>query len=62
MRATEYRVSPDATALAVITRLIESGDVRVHIDEVFDLADAAAAHETLALGHTRGKLVLKVAD
>ena len=62
VRATEYRVSPDAATLAVITRLIESGDVRVHIDEVFDLADAAAAHERLALGHTRGKLVLKVSD
>jgi len=36
--------------------------VRVHIDEVYPLADARAAHERLALGHTRGKLVLKVAD
>jgi len=62
VRATEYRVSPDATTLSVITRLIESGDVRVYLDEVYDLAEAAAAHETLALGHTRGKLVLKVSD
>lgn len=62
VRATEYRVSPDATTLSVISRLIESGDVRVHVDEVYDLADAAAAHEALALGHTRGKLVLKVSD
>ena len=62
VRATEYRVSPDATTLAVISRLIDSGDVRVHVDEVYDLADAAAAHEALALGHTRGKLVLKVSD
>lgn len=62
VRATEFRASPDATTLAVITRLIESGDVRVHIDEVFPLADARAAHERLALGHTRGKLVLKVTD
>jgi NADPH:quinone reductase-like Zn-dependent oxidoreductase len=62
VRSTEYRVSPDATALAVITRLIDSGDVRVYVDQVFDLADAAAAHEALESGHTRGKMVLRVAD
>ena len=62
VRATEYRVSPDATTLAVITRLIDSGDVRVYVDQVFDLADAAKAHEALESGHTRGKMVLRVAD
>ncbi|MBO9577149.1 MAG: NADP-dependent oxidoreductase [Microbacteriaceae bacterium] len=62
VRATEYRVAPDATALAVVTRLIESGDVRVFVDQVYDLADAARAHEALETGHTRGKMVLRVAD
>jgi len=62
VRATEYRVSPDATTLAVVTRLIDSGDVRVYVDRVFDLAEAAAAHEALEAGHTRGKMVLRVAD
>lgn len=60
VRATDYRVSPDATALAVITRLIDSGDVRVYVDQVFDLADAAKAHDSLETGHTRGKMVLRV--
>lgn len=60
VRATGYRVSPDATTLAVITRLIDSGDVRVHIDRVFDLSEAPAAHEALEAGHTRGKIVLRV--
>ena len=60
MRATTFKVAPDAATLAVITRLIDSGDVRVHVDEVFPLAEAATAHRTLELGHTRGKLVLQV--
>jgi len=29
---------------------------------VYDLADAARAHEALETGHTRGKMVLRVAD
>lgn len=60
MRSSGYSVSPDGSVLAVITRLIESGDVKVYVDEVFDLAEAAQAHERLESGHTRGKLVLLV--
>ena len=37
MRATGYQVSPDGSTLAVISRLLESGDVRVYVDQVFDL-------------------------
>jgi NADPH:quinone reductase-like Zn-dependent oxidoreductase len=62
MRATGYRVSPDGATLAVISRLIESGDVRVFVDQVFDLADAAAAHLAIETGHTRGKVVLSVSE
>jgi len=62
VRATGFRVAPNGGTLAVISRLLESGDVRVFVDRVFDLEDAAAAHEAIESGHTRGKLVLKVAD
>jgi NADPH:quinone reductase-like Zn-dependent oxidoreductase len=62
VRATGYRVSPDGATLAVISRLLESGDVKVYVDRVFDLADAAEAHRAIESGHTRGKLVLKVAE
>jgi NADPH:quinone reductase-like Zn-dependent oxidoreductase len=60
VRGTQYRVSPDAATLAVIARLIDSGDLRVHVDEVFPLERAAAAHTLLEKGHTRGKLALQV--
>ncbi len=62
VRATGYRVSADGSTLAVISRLLESGDVRVFVDQVFDLADVAAAHTALETGHTRGKIVLRVSD
>lgn len=62
LRATTYKVAPDGSTLAVISRLLESGDVRVTVDRIFELADAAAAHTELEKGHTRGKLVLKVSD
>jgi NADPH2:quinone reductase len=41
-----------------IAELIEDGDVKVHIEEAFPLAQVAAAHEQLEGGHVRGKLVL----
>jgi NADPH:quinone reductase-like Zn-dependent oxidoreductase len=62
IRATGYRVPPDGSTLAVISRLLESGDVRVYVDQVFELDQVRAAHEALETGHTRGKLVLKVSD
>lgn len=62
IRATGYRVPADGSTLAIISRLLESGDVRVYVDQVFELEQAAAAHEALETGHTRGKVVLKVSD
>ena len=47
MRATGYRVAPDGATLAVVSRLLESGDVRVFVDRVFDLGDAADAHRAI---------------
>jgi NADPH:quinone reductase-like Zn-dependent oxidoreductase len=62
MRASGYRVPADGSTLAVISRLLEFGDVRVFVDQVFDLENAAEAHTALETGHTRGKIVLKVSD
>ena len=62
VRASGYRVSADGSTLAVISRLLESGDVRVFVDKVFTLDTVAEAHEALETGHTRGKIVLTVSD
>lgn len=60
MRATTYKVAPDARVLDAITALIDDGTLTVHIDRVFPLAEVANAHRLLELGHTRGKIVLAV--
>lgn len=62
IRCTDYAMAPDATSLAVIARLLDSGDITVYVDDVYDLDEAADAHRLLEKRHTRGKLVLKVAD
>lgn len=62
VRATQHKVVPDGAALATVGRLLDSGSIRVYVDKVFDLADAAAAHAELERGHTRGKIVLRVSD
>ena len=62
VRATGFQVAPDGSTLAVISRLLDSHDVRVHIDQVLDLDDAAEAHRLIEAGHTRGKIVLRVSE
>jgi NADPH:quinone reductase-like Zn-dependent oxidoreductase len=62
VRATGYKVSPSGATLAVLSRLIESGDLRVYLDQVLPLTEVAEAHRLLEAGHTRGKIVLEVAQ
>ncbi|MDH6125392.1 NADP-dependent oxidoreductase [Kitasatospora sp. GP82] len=53
-------VEPDRRALLAITELVETGKLKVHVDAVFPLADAAKAHELGETGRTTRKLVLTV--
>ncbi|MEE8522646.1 MAG: NAD(P)-dependent alcohol dehydrogenase, partial [Thermoanaerobaculia bacterium] len=46
--------------LAELTRLVEEGKLRTHVDRVFPLEEAAAAHDASRTFRTRGKLVLAV--
>lgn len=62
VRASGYRVSADGSTLAVISRLLDSGDIRVFVDKVFDLEHVAEAHEAIETGHTRGKIVVRVSE
>lgn len=62
VRATGYKVSSNGATLAVMSRMIEAGDLRVHVDRVLPLAEVAEAHRLLEGGHTRGKIVLRVGE
>ena len=58
VKAHGMRARPDVFHLDEIAELIEDGDVKVHIDQVFALEQAGEAHDLLEAGHVRGKLVL----
>ncbi|MBR8642644.1 NADP-dependent oxidoreductase [Streptomyces tuirus] len=53
-------VRPDPADLAELVAMAERGAVRVHVSAEFPLAEAARAHELVATGHVRGKVVLAV--
>lgn len=53
-------VRPSSPDLEALGRLIDDGQVRVDVAQVFDLADTAAAHDLVAGGHVRGKVVVRV--
>lgn len=55
-------VKPDAKELAEITKLIEAKKIKTVISQVLPLAEVVKAQEQAATHHTRGKIVLKVAD
>ena len=61
----EFSVMTDvgsAATLAQIARLLAEGHVKLPPIKEYALRDAAEAHRQIECGHTRGKLVLKVAD
>jgi NADPH:quinone reductase-like Zn-dependent oxidoreductase len=58
VQVVEPLVEPDGHGLEEITKLVESGRLRVNIEEVFPLEEAARAHDALQRGGRKGKLVL----
>jgi NADPH:quinone reductase-like Zn-dependent oxidoreductase len=62
VRGKSMLVQPSAAQLAEIGALIDQEKVKVVVSHIMPLADAAKAHEQSQTGHTRGKIVLKVAN
>lgn len=60
VRVLEPLVEPDGHALEGIAEMIQSSQLKVKIEQIFPLEQAAAAHERLERGGVRGKLVLEV--
>ena len=55
-------VDPNSAELTEIGKLIDERKIKVFITQTFPLSEAAKAHEQVATGHTRGKIVLQVAS
>jgi NADPH:quinone reductase-like Zn-dependent oxidoreductase len=53
---------PDANELTEITRLIEERKIKPVVTQVVPLNDAVKAEEQAETHHTRGKIVIKIAD
>ncbi|MFF5210327.1 NADP-dependent oxidoreductase [Streptosporangium sp. NPDC000396] len=60
IRAESMLVEPDYAAMEAIAALVEAGRLRVEIDTVLPLEQAARAHERGETGRTTGKIVLTV--
>src|SRR6266536_4616135 len=62
IRCSGVMAHPDANVLDELTKLIEANKITPIVSQTFPLADAAKAHQQIETRHTRGKIVLRVAD
>jgi NADPH:quinone reductase-like Zn-dependent oxidoreductase len=54
-------MTPNGSELTEIALLVDSGKLKPVVETVLPLPDARQAHELIQMGHTRGKIVLRVA-
>jgi NADPH:quinone reductase-like Zn-dependent oxidoreductase len=62
IRGAAISVRPNADELAEIMKLIEAKNIKPVVSQVLPLTEAVKAQEQAATHHTRGKIVLKIAD
>ena len=62
IRGFPLNVQPNSEELSEIGKLIDRKKIRVIVSQVLPLASAAKAQAQAETGHTRGKIVLKIAD
>src|SRR5437773_3072244 len=55
-------VEPNSDELTEIGKLIDEKKIRVIVSQTYPLSEAMKAQKQIATGHTRGKIVLKVAE
>lgn len=62
IRGTSLAAKPNADELAEIGKWIDQKKIKPIVSEVLALADAVKAEEQAETHHTRGKIVIKIAD
>ena len=62
IRGAGISVHPDSEDLAEIAQLIDNGKIKPIVTQVISLNEAVAAQQKAATHHTRGKVVLRIAD
>jgi NADPH:quinone reductase-like Zn-dependent oxidoreductase len=61
VRQAKIWMAPNGAELTEIAGLVDSGKLKAVVETVLPLSDARQAHELSQMGHTRGKIVLRVA-
>jgi NADPH:quinone reductase-like Zn-dependent oxidoreductase len=59
---TKTKFEDDADDLTEIAQLVDAGKIKPVVTEVLPLGDAVKAQQQAATHHTRGKVVLRIAD
>jgi NADPH:quinone reductase-like Zn-dependent oxidoreductase len=62
IRGASISAVPKASVLEELTKLIEAKKLTPVVTKTFPLTDVTKAQEAIATRHTRGKIVLKIAD
>jgi NADPH:quinone reductase-like Zn-dependent oxidoreductase len=62
IRGAAISVHPDAEDLAEIAHMIDAGKIKPVVTQVLPLSEAIAAQRQAETHHTRGKVVLRIAD
>src|SRR6266571_4903615 len=62
IRGAPISVKPNSDELTEITKLIEERKIKPVVSQVLPLTEAVKAQQQAATHHTRGKIVLKIAD
>jgi NADPH:quinone reductase-like Zn-dependent oxidoreductase len=62
IRGVTLRSTPKASVLEELTRLIDAKKITPVVSQAFPLAEVVKAQEQIATRHTRGKIVLQVAE
>ena len=62
IRGEALSVDPNSDELSEIGKLIDEKKINVIVSQTFPLSEARKAQEQVATGHTRGKIVLEVAE
>jgi NADPH:quinone reductase-like Zn-dependent oxidoreductase len=62
IRGVSIRSAPNADVLEQLTRLIDANEITPVVSRTFPLIEVAKGQEQIATGHTRGKLVIQVAE
>ncbi len=60
VKAEMISVQPNAEQLAEITKLVEEGKVKTHVETILPLSEVKKAHALSESGRTRGKIVLQL--